>query len=66
MPRHLVNRIGKVAARLLVGSIPLVILFFVALPRTTIPLWTNGEPVVDGRQWVLGPDLARDGRRASC
>ena len=45
LPRGLVNRISKLAAGLLLGSVPLMVLFFVALPRTTIPLLRGATPV---------------------
>jgi hypothetical protein len=48
VPRRLANRISKVAAGLLVGSLPLVVLFFVALPRTTLPLWRTASPLSTG------------------
>ncbi len=48
VPRGLATRISKVSAGLLVGSIPLVMLFFVALPRTTLPLWRTAAPLSAG------------------
>ena len=48
LPRGLVNGVSKVAAGLLVGSVPLMMLFFVALPRTTIPLLRGATPMSTG------------------
>lgn len=38
------KRVGSVAALLVVGSIPLLLVFFIALPRTPAPLWRGVAP----------------------
>jgi protein-glutamine gamma-glutamyltransferase len=46
--RAFVKRVLLVGAGLVVGSIPLVLLFFVGLPRATAPLW-RAAPSISGQ-----------------
>lgn len=46
--RETVIRVGKVAVGIVAASLPLVLVFFVALPRTSLPLWQGAAPVSAG------------------